>query len=262
MSVPETGSGHRLTEIPRRGPRSDESTALEIPVLAKAGLWGMVASRSFMSKLIAVLRRSTDQDRNLFLDSCRDAHRSLHRVALHTIAPTDDATSRGRGMEPHSAPCDAVSLSWPQSRCEAEDRVAALEKCGRVDAWLADEVVHWDQLKANDDGSVPGLKMLSFVGRPKDMTESAFRTRYLEHVEIARIHHPGVARYVQNFVAEPLTTDAPELDALAELSFATEDDACTRFYRDGTSPDVVARDVRRFLDLRHAWSVEGTETRL
>ena len=41
---------------------------------------------------------------------------------------------------------------------------------------------------------------------------------------------PGVARYVQNVVVEPLTPDAPEVDGIAQLYFRTAHDFHERYY--------------------------------
>jgi uncharacterized protein (TIGR02118 family) len=108
------------------------------------------------------------------------------------------------------------------------------------------EVVHWDELGAPGPAAVA---LVYFVKRRAGLSFDDFATHYRErHAPLARIHHPGIARYVQNFVVIP-DADAP-FDAVSELWFASENDARTRFYRDDESRRVIGEDVLRFLDLR------------
>jgi hypothetical protein len=101
--------------------------------------------------------------------------------------------------------------------------------------------------------------MIAFVRRRPGLSFLEFEERYREHAEVARFHHPGVARYVQSFVRGSLTSDAPALDAVAQLSFASREDLAERFYRDEESREIVAADVERFLDRERTWSVLAVE---
>ncbi|MGH0029633.1 MAG: EthD family reductase [Myxococcota bacterium] len=106
------------------------------------------------------------------------------------------------------------------------------------------EVLHWD-----DGGVSPGLVAFYFVRRRPDLSSEAFEERYREgHAPLARVQHPGLRRYAQNFVEES-TAGAPHWDAIAQLHFAGEREFRERFYRDAESPAIVAADVARFADL-------------
>jgi hypothetical protein len=131
----------------------------------------------------------------------------------------------------------------------------------RAETYLLEERVHWDDLgdRRRPDEASPGIKMIAFVRRRSDLSPATFRERYLEHASLARVHHPGIARYVQNFVLERWADEAPPIDAIAELHFASEADLTRRFYRDEASPEVIARDVARFLSPREGWSILAIE---
>jgi uncharacterized protein (TIGR02118 family) len=133
-------------------------------------------------------------------------------------------------------------LAWPRDAAERAGAEAALAPHTSA-LYHAREVLHWDELAGLTEGTVA---LIYLVRRRADLSPEAFMTHYRErHAPLARIHHPGIARYVQNFLAP----SAP-VDAISELWFESEQDARTRFYRDDESRRVIAEDVQRFIDLR------------
>jgi uncharacterized protein (TIGR02118 family) len=107
-------------------------------------------------------------------------------------------------------------------------------------------VLHWDELGAQRER---GVVLTYLVKRRADLSFAAFEAHYRErHAPLARIHHPGIARYTQNYL-EPSGAER-HLDAISELWFRSEEDARTRFYRDEESRRVIGEDVQRFIDLR------------
>jgi uncharacterized protein (TIGR02118 family) len=137
-------------------------------------------------------------------------------------------------------------FAWPRDIAESGAAEAALARCTSA-RYRAREVLHWDELGENIAGSVV---LTYLVARRSDLSFAAFEAHYREkHAPLARIHHPGIARYVQNY----LDPDAGGgFDAISELWFRSEEDARTRFYRDEESRRVIGEDVRRFVDLRRA----------
>ncbi len=107
------------------------------------------------------------------------------------------------------------------------------------------DVVHWDEL------GTPGpdtLVRLYFVKRRAGISYEAFEAHYRErHAPLARVHHPGVARYVQHFLDDPKALSGA-YDAVSELWFRSERDLRERLYRDAASRRVIAEDVARFLE--------------
>ena len=141
---------------------------------------------------------------------------------------------------------DAVFCAWP--RDEAECAEAERRLAGAVLPLLrVREVVHWDDLGAPDAHTVA---LVYFVRRRRGMGYADFERHYRErHAPLARVQHPGIARYVQNFLAEPDDAER-EVDAVSELWFANARDSRERFYRDADSQRVVAEDVALFLEPR------------
>jgi uncharacterized protein (TIGR02118 family) len=159
---------------------------------------------------------------------------------------TDAILASLRGAEPGPQPHAGLVLAWPSD--EAECAAAESELARHTSAhYRAREVLHWDELGEATSGAVV---LTYLVRRRADLSFAAFEAHYRErHAPLARIHHPGIARYVQNFI-EPRAGESAPIDAISELWFRSEGDARTRFYRDDESTRVIGEDVRRFVDLR------------
>lgn len=161
------------------------------------------------------------------------------RQTVFVAEPTDALVAEQRGREPRPQKADGVVVcEWD----EPGDAVMAKDAHG----YRVDEVVHW-----HDGGDLSrGVVVFYFLRRRADLSQEAFVHRYREgHAPLAREHHPGISRYVQHFVLDR-TEGAPRWDAIAALHFRSEDDFRERFYRDATSPAIIAEDVRRFADPR------------
>jgi len=158
---------------------------------------------------------------------------------------TDAILAALAGAPPRPQVHAGVVFAWPRGDAERDAAEAALARsCSAV--YRMDEVLHWDEL-----GDAPDAVVLTYlVRRRADLSFSAFSSHYRErHAPLARVHHPGIARYVQNYVAQRAGDTAP-IDAISELWFRSEADARDRFYRDDESRRVIAEDVKRFIDLR------------
>ena len=135
---------------------------------------------------------------------------------------------------------------WPR---DAQERREALQALAPRAAPLLTvrEVVHWDALGEPDARTVA---LVYFVRRRRGLDYAEFERHYRErHAPLARKHHPGIARYVQNFLVDADDAER-EFDAVSELWFASERDSRERFYRDAESERIVAEDVARFLEPR------------
>jgi uncharacterized protein (TIGR02118 family) len=117
----------------------------------------------------------------------------------------------------------------------------------RAEAYRVDERVQWDRGDA-------AVTRISFVRRPRELTHEEFAHHWTQvHAPLAREHHPGICRYVQNVVVHKLTPDAPDVDGIAELSFASLDDFRERMYDSPAGQEVIAADVREFIDVTAGW---------
>jgi uncharacterized protein (TIGR02118 family) len=105
------------------------------------------------------------------------------------------------------------------------------------------------------------VRRISFVRAAPDVSHDEMARHWGEvHWPIARVHHPALWSYVQNVVVAPITPDAPEVDGIAELHFRSVADLRDRFYDSDAGKQVVADDVRRFLDRGAGWRVLARET--
>ena len=173
----------------------------------------------------------------------------LHLAAPHWICPaepTDAILAQQAGAPARPQRYAGLVCVWPRDAAECDAAEAALRP---VTAALHRtlEVLHWDELGPPGPQAVV---LAYFVRRRADLSFDAFAAHYRErHAPLARVHHPGIARYVQNFV-ERRDGEVAEVDAVSELWFRSEQDARSRFYRNDESRRVIAEDVRRFIDLR------------
>ena len=174
----------------------------------------------------------------------RDADPAL--AAPHLVCradPTNAILASLNGATPRPQAHGGVVFAWPRDRVEGETADTALVAVASA-LYRVEEARHWDEL---DEGTEGAIVLTYLVKRRPDLSFADFETHYREkHAPLARIHHPGIARYVQNF----LPPGEGLVDAISELWFASESDARTRFYRDDESRRVIGEDVQRFIDLR------------
>jgi uncharacterized protein (TIGR02118 family) len=131
-----------------------------------------------------------------------------------------------------------------------------------VEAYLVDERIQIDWTRDWPDGTpTPAIEQVPFVRKVDKLTRDEFATHWSEkHTLLVPVHHPGVARYVQNVVIEPLTPDAPEFDGVAQLYFRTAHDYHERYYDSPEGQKIIFEDVARFLDRGNGWRMLAQET--
>jgi uncharacterized protein (TIGR02118 family) len=121
-------------------------------------------------------------------------------------------------------------------------------------AYLVDERPQWGV------GERGGITRLSFLLSAPGVTRPQFAAHWSDvHSALARRHHPGLWRYVQNVVIDGLTPDTPALDGIAELSFRSIGDLRDRLYDSDEGRRVIGADVRRFIDVAAGWRVLTAE---
>jgi hypothetical protein len=104
--------------------------------------------------------------------------------------------------------------------------------------------------------------MFAFFRAPSDLAHDEFVTRYREHADVARVHHPGIRRYVQDIVTSQTGEDRWMFDAISELHFAGPEQYENNFWLSDDSRDVVARDVERFSEASTSKMVVAPEIRI
>jgi uncharacterized protein (TIGR02118 family) len=170
------------------------------------------------------------------LAAAADARFAWYEIDL--AAETDELLARGRRPGRPQAVDALVTLWTGEPQLDLEWLAPLADVVGAV---AVTETVHWD-----DRAGVHAVKQVAFTAPRADLTLEEFAARYREHAPVAREHHPGVRRYVQNFVME--ADSERTWAAVAELWFDDEQSYRESFYRDETCREVVAADVARFLD--------------
>jgi uncharacterized protein (TIGR02118 family) len=159
--------------------------------------------------------------------------------------PTDAIVAELQGVRARPQRQAGVVFAWPRDAAECAAAESALAPHS-TEIHRMREVLHWDELGERRERDVV---LTYLVRRRADLSFADFMAHYRErHAPLARIHHPGIARYAQNFALPG--ADPASIDAISELWFRDEYDARTCFYRDQESRRVIGEDVRRFIDLR------------
>jgi hypothetical protein len=104
-----------------------------------------------------------------------------------------------------------------------------------------------------DDGSIldgrpsNGIKYLRGLIFHEDLPETAVRRSWARHALLAVEVHEGASRYVQWWVEEHLSHDAPKIGGIAELHFATDTALEERFFDSPRGMKEIAHDLGHFV---------------
>lgn len=204
-----------------------------------------------MPKVVVVARRRTGSDldaRAALLEG--PAAKEVPGLVAYTVHIALD-----------EGPPDVVGVAAAVLSEGSDEDLAALPErlLGDLaaEAYLVNGRPQWDYRRDWPDGvASPGVKRISFLRRIKTLSRQQFGDHWTEaHAPLARRHHPGLWRYVQNVVERPLTPGALDIDGIAELSFRTVEDMRERMYDSPEGRRTIAADVRRFIDLDAGWRV-------
>jgi hypothetical protein len=127
--------------------------------------------------------------------------------------------------------------------------------CDRCAVLALHDFLAWDRTGPGGPGAAGAVKLVSFTVRRPGLEPSQFARHYREHVDVARVHHPGVSRYVQNLVTGAAGDGADGVEAVSELWFASERDFRSRFYADDRSPAAVRADNQEYIDFSRTRSL-------
>jgi EthD domain len=162
----------------------------------------------------------------------------------------DRAGSKGRTPPPFHAllwrddPDSTVALALPASLVAAVNRWVALRLTG-APAW--DDTV--------DANVRPEIKQVSLVAARAELAPDEFARHYREHVDVARVHHPGIVRYAQHTVLETAGDATLAVQAVSELWFADEATLVERYFAGPDSVAVVRADNREYIDFSRTLSL-------
>jgi hypothetical protein len=162
----------------------------------------------------------------------------------------DRAGSRGRTPPPFHTllwrddPDSTLPLALPAPLASVVDRWGALRLAGAP---------AWDD--TDDAAGQPEIKQVSLVAARAELAPDEFARHYREHVDVARVHHPGIVRYAQHTVLETAGDDTLAVQAVSELWFADEATLVERYFAGPDSVAVVRADNREYIDFSRTLSL-------
>ncbi len=221
-----------------------------------------------MRKLILLARRRPELSRERYVDLLLRGHVPLvlrHQGALrgYVVNVVDSVHLPGSpeldSIEELS--CDTLE-GWherlydsPAGRAAVERSAAGLH--GRMEIYACTEHVHKAPPTPPRLGErSPVVKMVAAVRRRSGLSHEEFVDHWLHrHAPLALVHHPALVKYVASVVDARLSESGAEVDGIAELHFASEEDLRSRLY--GTEEDrrIIEADIPRFLGAMQAWIV-------
>jgi uncharacterized protein (TIGR02118 family) len=208
-----------------------------------------------MAKLILVHAATPGGEwaRDAYLESYAPAIRATglaRHCVLNVVRDQGEDVGQAPGIDWPDAPTfNAVTELEVRDADDARALVAGLPpSSGEVLAYLVDHHLQKGADPGPRQGRSPGVKNMFLVRRADGMTEEAFRAHWLDrHVPLALKHHVGMSRYVTDVVTQALSDGAPDVDGLAQLQFATEEDFEHGMFDDPPGERIIAEDVTRFL---------------
>lgn len=132
-------------------------------------------------------------------------------------------------------------------------RVMALiapDLSARVEADYAYEVtptVEHDQPELLLGNPAPGYKLFRGFFFHADLPEIARRRSWDNHVRLAKRIH-GFARYVRFWIEKPMSANAPAIGGATNLQFSSAEDVQNRYFTTPEGRDLIAHDIRHFID--------------
>ena len=192
--------------------------------------------------LVAVAGTADRADSPTLDQLSRDGWRNEPVFADQTAL--DRAGSRGRTPPPFGV------LLWREvTTGELLDAVVPAAIRTASERWVALRLqTHqaWDDTTSTK--IEPQNKHVSFLKAQPDLTRSEFTRHFREHVDVARVHHPAICRYVQHDVIETAGEPALNVQGVSELWFADERSLVDRYFASPDSVAVVRADNREYID--------------
>ena len=217
-----------------------------------------------MTKLIAFVQGFAYEERAKFQDYCLQefAPRWLAEdgtmqglvVDLVDVVPEHMPWQRPGELSPIPAdpPYDAVIEAWFETADQARDAnrwlLAELsERRAKLDVFRTTEWIEKDRPAPAGHGRSLGIKYMSQCTFHDDLPDSAARRSWDIHVPLALRVHVGVAKYVRNWVEEPLSPVTGKVQGIVELHFDNISDLEQRWFDSERGRAEIVQDVGHFL---------------
>ncbi len=160
----------------------------------------------------------------------------------------DEPVADALRLQTFEEPVRAVVSVWTDA--EVADAVAAVEEVApRVVGWVVDERRPLDPPESADGTRADALANVAILRRPEELGRDEWLARWLEHHTPVAIETQATFGYLQNVAVEPVTPDAPRVDALVEELFppvAIHD--MHAFYGSGGDDAELSRRMTRLME--------------
>ena len=172
---------------------------------------------------------------------------SLPAVAACVLNVVDDVR-----QEQLQGPYGSVLETWVES-LEDWAAIRGIERAWEIPPpaaayHVSERVQKTGVLGTAEDGRTHGAKAIYLVRRRSELSDAEATRLWKAHAPVAREHHTGMARYVQNGVIEALTTNAPVYHGIAVLHFPTLEDFEERMYSSPVGRESIRRDAERLVE--------------
>jgi hypothetical protein len=192
-----------------------------------------------VSKVISIIAFPAGQDRTAHRRELLEQARGRGGHVAVNLVDVDVGVDAGQGAP---QPYDVVIEEWGV----AADgwKPPPLPSGTAVHAYHVAERIELDEpLAPEPGGRSPGVKAVYLVRRKAGLSDAEAAARWRAHAPVARQHHVGMCRYVQNGVVRALTPGAPVYHGIAVLHFPTLEDLQQRMYGSEEGRQAIARDV-------------------
>ncbi|HEV3114269.1 MAG TPA: EthD domain-containing protein [Candidatus Binataceae bacterium] len=216
-------------------------------------------------KFISLISRGPGQDRADFQQWLAREHgpavlKQVPRLAHYIVNVNDVSPNMGvAALDSAPVPYDAVIETW----IDGAEPVAELyettigsvlaqslrSRSATGHSYLVTEVPEKDQQTFPLGQRAPGVNLVSAITWAAGKTEETGRQGWHKHGPLACRVHIGMTRYVQNYVEQALTPGAPGYNGVAVLYFPTLQDLEQRLYDTPQNAEVIAADVKSFVNL-------------
>ncbi len=150
------------------------------------------------------------------------------------IEPANAAQSAADLYNSTAGPLVAQSLSSRAAACHS---------------YLVNEVVQKDQQTFALGQRAPGVNLISAITWAADKNDETGPQGWRKHGPLACRVHIGMTRYVQNYIEQAVTPGAPAYNGVAVLYFPTLQDLEQRLYDTPQNAEIIAADVKSFVNL-------------
>jgi hypothetical protein len=148
----------------------------------------------------------------------------------------------------------AVLEMWSEGlSTELAEAVRQSMSAGHADVsvYRANENVPKGASPGTDAVAPHGVNLMAVWDGKPGLSAAELQRHWQEHIPLAVAIHHGADRYVQSWLAEPLTADAPPHRGVASLRFANLAAIAGGLFRNAEDVQFITNDVAEFIQTTH-----------